>query len=285
MVTAVDIRARIERDVFDYQQLTGLLGEYAKARDRIGELLRQGHVIRIKKGLYTFGEPLRRRPILLPALANLIYGPSYVSGVYALSYHGLIPEGVAVVTSQTTGRSCEFETPLGERHGCDFSHDLNKALHRDLRRDRVDEPGDLSNPGLLRRLRHRGLLRARATDRGPHGPQIADRTPRRLFTHRDRGRSLPAGDLHEVVERALQRVAQRGEHVDANPLRCLRHQSVHLFPGQVDAPLLEQRLQLGGLEDPARGHHAAEAPCGLELNGHQLSPRTFTTRSPPAPCR
>ena len=82
---------------------------------------------------------------------------------------------------------CEFETPLGERHGCDFSHDLNKALHRDLRRDRVDEPGDLSNPGLLRRLRHRGLLRARATDRGPHGPQIADRTPRRLFTHRDRG--------------------------------------------------------------------------------------------------
>lgn len=159
---------------------------------------------------------------------------------------------------------------VGERHGCDFSHDLNKALHRDLRRDRVDEPGDLSNPGLLRRLRHRGLLRARATDRGPHGPQIADRTPRRLFTHRDRGRSLPAGDLHEVVERALQRVAQRGEHVDANPLRCLRHQSVHLFPGQVDAPLLEQRLQLGGLEDPARGHHAAEAPCGLELNGHLL---------------
>ncbi len=113
MVTAVDIRARIEQDVFDYQQLTGLLGEYAKARDRIGELLRQGHVIRIKKGLYTFGESLRRRPLLLPVLANLIYGPSYVSGVYALSYHGLIPEGVAVVTSQTTGRSCEFETPFG----------------------------------------------------------------------------------------------------------------------------------------------------------------------------
>ena len=113
MVTAVDIRARIEQDVFDYQQLTGLLGEYAKARDRISELLRQSHLVRIKKGLYTFSPALLRQPLLMPVLANLIYGPSYVSGVYALSYHGLIPEGVTVVTSQTTGRTCEFETPLG----------------------------------------------------------------------------------------------------------------------------------------------------------------------------
>ena len=48
--------------------------------------------MRIRKGLYAFGEPLRRAPISRELLANLIYGPSYISLDYALSYHGLIPE-------------------------------------------------------------------------------------------------------------------------------------------------------------------------------------------------
>ena len=47
-------------------------------------------------------------------LANLIYGPSYVSLEYALYYHGLIPEAVCVVTSVTTGRKKRYRTPVGE---------------------------------------------------------------------------------------------------------------------------------------------------------------------------
>ena len=46
-------------------------------------------------------------------LANLIYGPSYVSLEFALSHHGLIPERVETVTSVTTRRSRNFDTPLG----------------------------------------------------------------------------------------------------------------------------------------------------------------------------
>ena len=46
-------------------------------------------------------------------VANLIYGPSYVSLDYALSYHGLIPERVNTITSVTIGRSRSFHTPLG----------------------------------------------------------------------------------------------------------------------------------------------------------------------------
>jgi predicted transcriptional regulator of viral defense system len=72
-----------------------------------------GDIIRIRKGLYTFSEVLRRKPLHRELLANLIYGPSYIIAEYALSYYGLIPERVATVTSITTGRSCVFETPFG----------------------------------------------------------------------------------------------------------------------------------------------------------------------------
>jgi len=49
----------------------------------------------------------------LETLANLIYGPSYVSLDYALQIHGLIPERVETVTSVTIGQSKYLSTPLG----------------------------------------------------------------------------------------------------------------------------------------------------------------------------
>ena len=98
---------------FDYQILLTALGDYKRPRDRITKLLRQGTIIRVKKGLYVFGEAERRAPVHKEILANLIYGPSYVSLEYALQCHGLIPERVETVTSVTTCRSREFSTPLG----------------------------------------------------------------------------------------------------------------------------------------------------------------------------
>jgi predicted transcriptional regulator of viral defense system len=109
----VKIRRTIEQDVFDYQALTVALSGYRKPRDKLTKLLAGGAVIRIKKGLYCFGEDFRKEPISREYLANLIYGPSYVSLDYALSYHGLIPERVEVVTSVTTRRSRGFSTPFG----------------------------------------------------------------------------------------------------------------------------------------------------------------------------
>jgi hypothetical protein len=70
-------------------------------------------VIRVKKGLYVLGDDYRSRPFSRELLANLIYGPSYVSLDSALQHHGLIPEHVEAVTSVTTGRSRAFETPVG----------------------------------------------------------------------------------------------------------------------------------------------------------------------------
>ncbi len=69
--------------------------------------------IRKKKGLYIFGEELRKRPISKMYLANLLNGPSYVSLEYALHNYSLIPERVTEITSVTPGRSKTYQTPIG----------------------------------------------------------------------------------------------------------------------------------------------------------------------------
>jgi hypothetical protein len=107
------IRQIIRGEVFDYQVLQDALAGYRKPRDRITRLLASGVIVRVKKGIYCFGEVLRRDPLSREYLANLIYGPSYVSLDYALSHHGLIPERVETVTSVTSRPSRDFDTPFG----------------------------------------------------------------------------------------------------------------------------------------------------------------------------
>jgi len=108
-----NIRKEIEHEEFDYQTLMDCLRDYARPRDKVSALLKKGSIIRIKKGLYIFGDSYRRRAYSREILANLIYGPSYISLDFALQYYGLIPERVEALTSVTTGRSCRFFTPVG----------------------------------------------------------------------------------------------------------------------------------------------------------------------------
>ena len=107
------IRKSIHQEEFDYQTLLVALGDYARPRDKISDLISKGIIIRVKKGLYVFGNGARQTPYSTEILANLIYGPSYVSLDYALQHYGLIPERVEGVTSVTTGRSRNFLTPVG----------------------------------------------------------------------------------------------------------------------------------------------------------------------------
>jgi len=107
------LRQLIPREEFDYQTLLSYLQGYDYPRDKITDLLRKGVIIRVKKGLYVFGELYRRRPVSREVLANLMYGPSYISMEYALQHYGLIPEAVETITSVTCGRSRSFVTPLG----------------------------------------------------------------------------------------------------------------------------------------------------------------------------
>ncbi len=97
---------------FDYTYLMSLLRDFASPRDKISRMIKKKELLQVKKGLYVlspdFGGDLN-----LKVLSNLIYGPSYISLEYALSYWGLIPEKVETVTSMTNKRNKAFETPVG----------------------------------------------------------------------------------------------------------------------------------------------------------------------------
>ncbi len=97
----------------DYQLLMSYLSDYAKPRDKITRLITAGKIIPVKKGLYVFGKDYRKGLVCKEVLANLIYGPSYISREYALAYYGLIPERVEELTSVTTGKQRCFDTSLG----------------------------------------------------------------------------------------------------------------------------------------------------------------------------
>lgn len=109
----IDVRERIQAEIFDYQTLIDALGELSFPRDKITDLIKKKIIIRIKKGLYVFGDRYRRHSYSRELLANLIYGPSYVSLDYALDYYGFIPERSEALTSVTLGRSRKFHTPVG----------------------------------------------------------------------------------------------------------------------------------------------------------------------------
>lgn len=107
------IRKEIPQEEFDYQTLLVALRDYAHPRGKISDLLNKGIIVRVKKGLYVFGDGARRKSYSTEVLANLIYAPSYISLDYALQHYGLIPGRVEGVTSVTTGRSRKFLTPVG----------------------------------------------------------------------------------------------------------------------------------------------------------------------------
>ncbi|MCD4751108.1 MAG: hypothetical protein K8R59_17180 [Thermoanaerobaculales bacterium] len=133
-----NLRQQIDREEFDYQALMAALKVYANPRDRVTVLLRRGDIVRVKKGLYVFGDMLRRRPYSRELLANLIYGPSFVSLDYALAFHGLIPERVEAMTSVTTKRPKTFDTPIGS-----FMYRQSPLGSFYLGMDRVEE-GDVA---------------------------------------------------------------------------------------------------------------------------------------------
>jgi hypothetical protein len=87
-------------------------------------MLRDGVIIRIKKGLYVLSPDFGGH-IHLPEIANALYGPSYISLEFALSYYSLIPERVIEITSVTLKGENFFKTPLGN---FSFIHIKKKAF-------------------------------------------------------------------------------------------------------------------------------------------------------------
>ncbi len=97
----------------DYQALMALMPEHSHPRRKLKELQTKGFLIRLKKGFYVFDPDFFGRPYSPYIVANLLYGPSYISMESALSIYQLIPERVEAITSVTTQKNKIFETPIG----------------------------------------------------------------------------------------------------------------------------------------------------------------------------
>jgi predicted transcriptional regulator of viral defense system len=72
-----------------------------------------GEIIHVRRGLYCLARKYQKKGMSLYALAQHVYGPSYVSLESALSWHGWIPEAVHSITNASFRKSKEFKTPLG----------------------------------------------------------------------------------------------------------------------------------------------------------------------------
>jgi hypothetical protein len=87
---------------------------YKRPRDKVTSLLRKGKIIRIKKGLYLANTDEYPGISVREVVANILYGPSYISLQYALYLYGLIPEYVEQITSVTFKKSKKYHTPIGD---------------------------------------------------------------------------------------------------------------------------------------------------------------------------
>jgi predicted transcriptional regulator of viral defense system len=93
--------------------MTWLLKDYNQPNDKIHNLIKEGILQPVKRGLYVAGPEVDAAipdPFLV---ANHILGPSYVSMESALSFYGLIPERVYEISSVTIKATRSFSTPLG----------------------------------------------------------------------------------------------------------------------------------------------------------------------------
>lgn len=114
IMNITQLRKLVGREEVDYQILLSALSDYAYPRDKITSWLKSGELVRVKKGLYVFGNDAALKPYSQEVLANLIYGPSAISLNYALSLYGLIPERATTITSITNKRDKVFTTPAGD---------------------------------------------------------------------------------------------------------------------------------------------------------------------------
>lgn len=88
--------------------LLGLLKGYRSPYDKILDLVNQGYLIQLRKGLYHTSHLVSSKSPEAFLIANHLYGPSYVSLDSALFYWGMIPERVFEITSVTTKKSKRF---------------------------------------------------------------------------------------------------------------------------------------------------------------------------------
>ena len=121
---------------FTHSTILSYLDNYKNPNDKIKQMVKNEEIIRVKQSLYVVGDIYSDKNISKGLLANLIYGPSYVSMEYALSFYGLIPERVYEITSMTTKMLKNYDTPFGrftyiKSPTCIYSKDIKIVQNED----------------------------------------------------------------------------------------------------------------------------------------------------------
>lgn len=80
--------------IYDLSALKNKYHDLSNINQKISLETKKGNLVRIRRGLYSDNIKVDS-----PVIANVCYGPSYISFEYALSQYGLIPEYVSVFTS------------------------------------------------------------------------------------------------------------------------------------------------------------------------------------------
>ena len=110
--TAVDLLGAMP--FFDLATVVQLTEEsHPAVVNQLHRWSRAGKLVPLRRGMYTFVDRYRRVPVSPATLANALYSPSYISGLWALGFFGLIPEGVSVYTSVTTRTPRRFDNSFG----------------------------------------------------------------------------------------------------------------------------------------------------------------------------
>jgi len=101
--TLADVLVKLkDRGLPDRKNLPRTLNRWVKV----------GKLQNLRRGVYLLPK-LQRARVTIERIANKLYGPGYVTGIWALSKYGLIPEGAVEVTNATTKNPAYFETPAG----------------------------------------------------------------------------------------------------------------------------------------------------------------------------
>ena len=117
----IQVRKAIPYEEVNTAILRQALSHYASPDDKIGDMVYRGELLRVRKGLYAIAPEYRQSPLSLEILANILYGPSYISLEYTLSWYGMIPERVTEMTSVCIGRSRVFPTDVGVFSYCSIN--------------------------------------------------------------------------------------------------------------------------------------------------------------------
>lgn len=109
-----DVREDLKRrPLFRSDSLRGDNASRFQVQRRLSDWIKAGKVTPLRRGLYVLSadeRELNPHPFLI---ANHLVEPSYVSLETALSYYGLIPEQVGLITNVTTGRPGRWSNEFG----------------------------------------------------------------------------------------------------------------------------------------------------------------------------